>query len=110
MVALEIVEYGASVIQMLGAPLALGNQHPIERLARAGFQSARQKHLRMAQKSHIASAQAQLLPDEAHQPVRLRAAAAISVAACDQQQADVLRGDLAAGERPRHDIGETFDQ
>ena len=64
--AREIVQDGACVIEMLGPPLALRNQHPVERLARAALQRRAQKHLLVPQKRDLAAPQAQLFPQQTH--------------------------------------------
>jgi len=74
------------------------------------FQSGRQEHLSAPQKCYVAPGHAQLLPQKAHQPVRLCAAAAIALTARDQQHPRALPANFLAREGLRDGFGEALDQ
>ena len=77
---------------------------------RAFFERVRKKRLGVAHKSDFTGGQAELFPDQTHQPVTLRAAARIAVAAGREDQADVLRGSRIGRNRARDLIGESLHQ
>jgi hypothetical protein len=92
MLALEIFKDHACELDVFGFPLGLGKDDPIQRALRAFLESLQEKRLGMPYKSDFAGGQAKLFPHQAHQPITIRAAASIAVAAGGEDQTDVLEG------------------
>jgi len=84
--ALVILQNSARVIGVFGGPLHLRHDQPLDRLTQARFERMSQEGLRIADEADVGCANAQLLPQQPHQPVGLGAAGAIAVAAGGQQQ------------------------
>jgi hypothetical protein len=107
MVALKILQNHLRVFDVLGAPLALRQDDPLQRPPGALFERVRQKRLRVADESDFAGRDAELLPNQAHQPVRIGAGGCVGLSAGGQNQPRALRTGWA--DRARHLIGESLN-
>ncbi len=109
MIALEILKNHFRVLDVLRSPLRLRKDDPVQRALGALLQRGEQERLRVADEAHFAGRQAELLPNQAHQPVRIGAAGRIAVAAGGQDKADLLRRSRRGRNRARHLICEGLD-
>ena len=110
MLPLKVLEDYGGVVDVLGSPLRLRQQDPIQRTFEALVQCQRQKRLRMPDKSYLACRQPQPLPDQPHQAIGLRPASRIAVAAGRKDQTDLLQGSGAGWDGARHSIRQAFDE
>jgi hypothetical protein len=88
--ALKIFENHRGVVHVLGFPQSFWKDDPMERPRGAFLQRVTQERLGMPDKSDFSGAQAELLPNQAHQSITVRAATGIAVAAGSEDKTDLL--------------------
>jgi len=110
MLALEVLKNYVGEFDVFSFPLGFGKDDPMQRTLGAFFEDVREKWLGVPHKSDFPGGEAQLFPDQTHQPVAIGAAACIAVAAGCQDQADVLQISSVRRDGVRGLIRQTLDQ
>jgi hypothetical protein len=87
---LKIFEDHSGVIDVLGFPESFWKDDPMQRPRGAFLKRVTQEGLGMPYKSNFTGAQAELLPNQAHQSITVRAATGIAVAAGSEDKTDLL--------------------
>ena len=88
--ALKIFENHSGVVHMLGFPQSFWKDDPMQRPRGAFLKRVTQERLGMPHKSNFTGAQAELLPNQAHQSITVRATAGIAMAAGSEDETDLL--------------------
>jgi hypothetical protein len=113
MLALKIFENHSGVVHVLGFPESFWKDDPMERPCGAFLQyvaeGMTQEGLGMPHKSNFTGAQSELLPNQAHQSITVRAATGIAVAASSEDETDLLGRSSFPRNRSRGLIGKSLD-
>jgi hypothetical protein len=107
--SLKIFENHSGVVDVLGLPQSFWKDDPVERARGALLQRVTQEGLGMPHKSDFTGAQAELLPNQTHQSITVRAAAGIAVAASSEDKTDLLWRSSFLWNRSRGLIGKRLD-
>ncbi len=92
-----IVEHDPCEVAQLSVPLALRQKEPVERFPQTSLQGLREERLWVSDEADLASAQAGLLPDQPHQPVRVGAGGRLALPIGEEDKPDVSRSDAPLG-------------
>jgi hypothetical protein len=108
--ALKILQNHFRELDVLGPPLRLRKNDPIQRTPRALFERHRQKWLRMPDKSDLCGRESQAFPNQTHQPVAVRPAFRITVPAGGEDEAGMLQCARIGRNGARYLVRETIDE
>ncbi len=110
MIALKILENHFRELHVLGSPLCLRKNYPIQRTLRALLQHQREKRLRVPDESDLGGRESQAFPNQAHQPIALRPATRIAMPAGCEDEAGMLDGARLGRNSARYLVRETIHQ
>ena len=108
--ALVVAQHDPSKRVRLALPLVLRQQEPVDRVGQATFHGSRQEGVRVADKADLAPAQTRLLPDQAHEAIRVGTRGGIALPISDQQESRLPWSDVAFLESTQKLASKTLDK